>query len=478
MFRRFYKLVHENRNTESGSAMIFAIMVLMLMLLSVTLVTSSSVTDAKNTTSLQYRELMKQSAIAGIQNALLVANNSLPSDYAGFASEFDKYRCTTPDLHTSAAKNQCFGNFATTTLGTQTNLAPTPSNVAVGKLTATGLSTSVNVYWRWFTQKLAFTGGQSGYYVYAVGYSTTAGVTDRVVLQAEFTALTVDAATYQYSDQAQTTGIPVYRLDTISPWQYGLTGVNNVTIAGKLYSAESTLTTDPSTSTDWSESSVATSGTITFTASDTGPRGVSYATAGDLATCGSICDSRSSVARGYALQYNLNLGAAGSPCPNAASTYPAVWNSSSGFPTLAALNGNSSFGNVYCVQTANFNGNQELPATYDTSDPLQIYVFGSTSISNGVQINKNGRPTALQLFTQGVITQPTNANASANIHMLAASSAGTCTVGQGIWFGALNCTSITIGANAKMYFDATASTLNPSANGITIWSSRYYYELT
>lgn len=477
MLIKLNRFIRKERDKESGSAMIFAMMILMVMLLSVTLITSSSLSAYKNSSTLQVREVLKQAALAGIQNSMLRANNSLPSDYAGYTSLFEKYRCNTPNLSSMEAKLNCFGDLSSNSPGTEYNNANPVSDVAVGQFYATGYSEGLDASWRWFTQKLAFN-GQTAYYVYAIGYSTDPGVTETVVLQAEFSSIIVDAAGYQYSDISGSKGIAMYRQDVLSPWQHGITGTESITVSGNVYSDDSNIVLIP-TGEFWNASSAATNGTITLNSATSGPAGISFATDGETSTCIG-CETRTKTIRSYLLKYSPALfnGGVETLCPQDKSNYvnAATWHNMGDVPLAGDLNGTGDFGKVLCVGSLTINGSVDLPAIYDENSPLIVVVAGNVEITSGSNVNQTKKPAALQIITTTGAFEYDGSSAS-RANMLVASTDGDCIIKGGTFFGSVNCKNVDIQAGSTFYTDITAASVSPSLNGVTIWTSRYYYEL-
>lgn len=421
---------------EEGSALIFAILLVMVLTLTVVLVTGTAITSANSARELVTRDLLRQAAEAGLNNAVLQANQT-----------------TTNVLETR------IGSGAAAT-GAMTGTTSTKTNADLG------------LRWRWYTQKVIFPGEQAGYYVYSEGYSTVPGMTEKVTLRAQFLSNRISSATY-------TTSSNVISYEGANPWETGIAGLNSVTVqsGAKVYVADSNYGPNPS-GTNSVGSTVMSNNGVAIQDTASGVRSITFGANRTSAVCtGAGCNGVGQTYRGsdYGLTAVSKQFLAGGKCPPG-TTYP-VWRSSQNNGVLNLPSGS-------CVSELIFDRDTTIPASFSKTSPLVIFNTGSTTVWKGARVNTNNVPMAFQIYSNGStsIGDPANvANASnpTRAQFEYASALGSCHVYSGAaYFGVLNCSNVTLATGSITYIDLGAkeiTSLDPAAR--KVWYATYVEEL-
>lgn len=436
MFRLIEKL--KNRDREDGSSLIFAILVLMILLLATVVVTATATTAAGTARSLISRDTLKNAAEAGLQSAIVAANNST----------------------------------ATNVLESKRNVA----NAVTGTMTVDNNSGRQDgeIKWRWYTEQVVFPGKVVGYYVYSTGYSTdTGGIETGVTLRAQFKPLLVTGA-----NSADGTKIEYY-IGAESIFQQGITAStttsNNILVesTAKVYTADSFYGHTPS-GTSSTGASLATNGTVQVESGS----GIQYIsidkTPSSGAPCsGTGCASIGISSRGYGINTE-NISSKGLPA-NCTTTL-GIWRASSN-------GGKLNIPQDSCVTGLIFDINTTVPANWSNSTPLRIFNSGNTTIDKGVTVNTTNSPQSLKIYsTSGKLTLGTTGTGTGtSFSGYFGSVTGQCEIaGSTKYFGALSCGSVILRAGSVFYLDLASRGLSPTYNYTgqrKIWLNDFVEEL-
>lgn len=424
-------------NQEQGSAFIFAVLLLMVMTLTVVLITTTTITGAQTASTLATRDLLKQAAEAGLNNALLQANQSSSTNALEVHRGIDN-----------------------------------AANGVMSATTSTVTNSNLNLRWRWYTQQVVFPGQKTGYYVYSEGYSNTAGVDQTLTLRAQFLSVPVSAAKYN-----STTNSPQYVL--ANSWESGLAGLSSMTVEPGVYvyTADSNYGSIP-IGTSTTGTTVVSNNTVVVNTIDSGLRQVNLAHPSSTGTgCDGIgCDTLGVTYRGYTVT-NEALVDVFSPTGNCpAGSYD---------PWIASENGGLlNLPEESCVGSLVFDVDTILPASSSKTNPLKVYSQGSVVVYKGVRVNYTNIPLALQIFSAngslsiGDPAFPTGVDNSYAAFEFATHN-GSCQVhDKATYFGVFSCANSTLGSGSVVYMDLAAreiASTNPNARNI--WSLTYTEEL-
>lgn len=452
-----FNSILRRRSQEEGSSMIFAILVMMVMLLATILVTSYAVTAAVTANKLGSRDVYRSSALAGIQNAMLSANNN-----GTYSDVLERHRGS--------------------------------ANAVTGNYDSSASNRSDAVKWAWYTERVVLSGQRVGYYVYSTGWSDQDGQDKGVKLRAQFDPVLVTGGKWIAASDKETNGHVSYSISYDSPYQLGLTGLNEVTVEGsaKFYSSDSYYGNQPSGTTSNKTSIAANSldstgkqSTINISATTSGLQQKSFtAPVNGISPCtGAGCDISGTTYRNYDLNLNdvtaiVNGGTLGNgntvagKCTNPAG----IWRASE-HAGVMDIPGDS------CVQQIIFDVNTTVPATYSTNTPLKIYSATGVNVYKGVSVNSTNSPAALRITsaTGDVnVGDPNNVYGASNTYFggYITTAQGRCQVNTATtYFGAMACNRVNLLTGATFYQDLASYSVNTNVTQRNVWSQAYLEEL-
>jgi hypothetical protein len=389
-----------DENKERGVTLAFAILILFLVISVGAAIVSLALTATVGSRNLNYTMAYQAASDSALANAVLVANSP-----DGGKASLEAHNGSTQAV--SGALNQA--------------------------------SSSYPVKWRWYTAPVASSSAaQRAYYVYADAYTRNPNQPDarhvRVILQ-PLAAAKATAAGSKIT----------YVSDPSAVYAFGPYGINSVNLLSgtKIGSYDSLVIRAPANSDG--NTSVGSNGTLNL---DTGSGLNQFFASGDAAQClGNGCAGITTTTNDYKVSLDGITTLVATACPNDPTTYPS-WSASSG---TQLVNGG-------CYNTLNFDANTPIGL------PTKVYVKGNITVSSGAQVNYNGLPTSLQIYSQvgstatlnnGTTSAPTYFNgviAGANLNCT-----DTATTASNIptlsLYGSLACNRITLGPATQTWVD-------------------------
>lgn len=432
------------KENEQGSSMIFAILVLMIFLFATVIVASTAVTSASTSKELTSREVLRMSAEAGLENALLNANNNS----SGFSSFWTG------------------------------GVSIGPSNVVTGTLATSSVSgrQTGEVKWEWHAESLG--GTTPCYYVYSTGYSTqTGGKAKGVSLRTQMCATAVESATVDAD------GTPNYFFGMPNLFQLGVTGTNSIVVKQNALIRSSNGRTPSSSSNPSTGSSISTNGTLKI-GSGTGVKELNFTSSNQAETCEGAGCTETGISQTYR-GFNVNFGATDDAT---------VWNKCplSSYPEWKA----SENGGVWnlpdgaCVGSIKFDVNTVFNGGNTETTPLSIHNIGPTEVSTGVTVNSEGKHIRIYSGTGSLnVGATTGGSTPTTTFFYFATAGGSCNIGnvsnshKTKFFGALACNNIALEQNAELYIDLEAKKAALGSGSIIcsgkkcIWNKTYIEEL-
>lgn len=432
------KLASLSRKTreESGSSMVFALIVMILALTATMLIAGYTLTSLATTRTLNSLSSYDAAADAAINNALLIANSGNGSAILAAHQE--------------------------------------AGNAVNGSLTPAQSSSPVK--WSWYTKAVAVSGQQVDYYVYAVGYSKTPTDSDAKTVRALIAPKAVTGGSYD-------SGVIVYQAQGQAVHQWGLMGLDGITTFSglKVNSFNSYQNLNPTASD--TASAFASNGNITLA----GSTGVNQFAQFGPGTLSSRCNGNGCSSVEVSKQkYNFSLAGITSQvqaaCPLDSSSYPS-WVASANSGVLNTSPSNECFNNVI------FDTNTSLPASASAGNPMFIFAKGDITVNAGVTVNAGRSPVALQIFSQsgsgavfqnGTATSPTVFSGlvgGATIVCVDTSPHDGNTSQTLIIYGSFACSALNFGSSTVLWQDEAANNI-ANSNQPRLWSVVKYENIS
>lgn len=428
------RLMNRMRANEEGNGLIFALLVLFVCISIAAIVAALALTNSASSKNLNGSLAYQAATDTALAHALQVANAPAPN--GGYDVLYN---------HQGAAK------------------------AVTG--TAPGASSSYPVKWRWYSLRVASEGGAANsWYIYADAYKSSPSEVSSRHVRELLDPLTSKSATVETVAGQQRIA---YQANFGSAFQYGLSGVNGATINNaQLYSYDSTASLTPSSSTGAAE--LATNQVLTL--GDNTSLNAFRQFNGATCTPAANCPPTKRIAvRQERFNYNLNgvTLAIAAACPQDAAAYPS-WSSSSN------ATGSNPLRDGQCYNTVRFDTN--YPQLLNRT---RVYVKGDLNVDAGVQVNYQGSPENLQIYSQagsaatfnnGSATSPTYFNAVVAGAGLGCRDTATNPTSPSTLFiyGSLACSTINFGPSSTIWIDAAASNSTPSLNVSTVYQPTYY----
>jgi hypothetical protein len=422
-----HKMRSLKKNSESGSAMIFAIVLTIVTMSIVSLVVAVAMTSLQKTadvTRLTYYEMGAQSAMA---NALSVANS--------------------PN-------------------GTALLAAATPSNPVTGKLSAA--YSDQGIKWSWSATRV----NAAKYYINAIGYRESSDEKLARTLRVTITPLTNVTGAYSTG-----TGKISYTARGDSTSQWGVMGSSSVTLNDgvKFKSYLSSNTLNPSVSTN--QSKVASNGNISLggTSLEVDSLNILNYSSGSSARCTTTaakCAATTQVNTTYGTTLTDIGKKVRAECPAVAQTYP-VWIASENSGVIAPG----------CYNTVVFDVDTKVNAFYTDTNPAKIYVKGNVIVGSGVNVNTGKDPLAFRLYSEGGSSVTLNQGTATNptrFYGVVFTSTAKCTDATTssnpltntnllYIYGNLVCDDVNLGAGTNVWWDELAGEITEDGYVTRIW---------
>lgn len=307
--------------------------------------------------------------------------------------------------------------------------------------------------WCVWTAKVAVTDATSSYYIYSNGYNVD-NPSDGVTIRAIVEPFKVGSGIVDH-----VTGEVRYNISYKSPFQFGITGTNYVTVqpGAKIYSHNFATSTTP-TGTSNVLTTLATDGVFNLPTADIKVKNLSVPKGTNLTTVCKEATARSCITPTYlersadtsyqAVFDNINV-----VCPKNTNEYP-EWRASIDGPSL-----NPSGIGPHCFKSMIFDVDATLPANYTKDNPLTIYVKGNIAAKSRVSIARGANPAALQIRSMGNFSVSENKASSGSVpaYMNGYFLGNTCDTSAAsedlLINGALACSSVTLGPKTTVYID-------------------------
>lgn len=430
MFLKFREILN-NRKNEDGVSLIFALLVLVMLLLVTVIVATTATTSAVTANQLTSGTVLRSAATNGLQNALLVANNSQTSSI----------------LETKRGVGGAV-------YGTVTN--DSNSGRRDGE-----------IKWRWYTEQVVFPGQIVGYYVYSTGYSSVTGIDKGVTLRAQFVPTAATSG-----DWNPTTKAVSYKLSPEASYQWGITGTISVSLedSSKVYGFDSYYGSTPGGANS-TGTAIATNNTVTI-GSGTGIQSSSFTSP---SATGNDCTGTGCAGVGVVYrEFDVNLqSVADKMTTMCGSNNPPIWRASEHGGVLD-LPANT------CVGGLIFDVDTTVPANYTPNSPLAVYSVGDVTVNKGINVNTSNSPGSLKVYSNsGALSVGVSGSGSilSRTNMYMATVTGLCEIAaNSTYFGATACGRVIVRSNAVYYLDA-ASRSGSALTQRNVWTQTYVEEL-
>lgn len=428
------RLLNRMRANEEGNGLIFALLVLFVCISIAAIVAALALTNSVSSKNLNGSLAYQAATDTALAQALQVANAPAPN--GGYDVLYS---------HQGAA------------------------NAVTG--TAPVASSTYPIKWRWYSLRVASEGGSANsWYIYADAYKSSPSE-----INARHVRELLDPLTSKNAIVGGTATGPnvTYQADFGSAFQYGLAGVNGVIINNaQIYSYDSTSSLTPASSTG--SATVATNQVLAL--GDNTSVNIFYKFNGATCTPAANCPPNKGITTVSSL-FNYNLGgvtaATAAACPQDASAYPS-WSASSN------ASGANPLRDGQCYNTVIFDANYAQPL-----NRTRVYVKGNLTVNAGVQVNYQGSPEKLQIYSQagsaavfnnGTAGAPTYFNGVVAGAGLACKDTATTSASPSTLtiYGTLSCSTVSFGPSSTLWIDAAASNSTPNLNVSTIYQPTYY----
>ena len=437
------------RDNESGSALIFAIILTIVTMSIVSMVVALGLTNIQKTmavTSLTYFEMSAQSAIS---NALTVAN--------------------------SANGTQLLRQRQGGAVDSNGNVTNQVTGVLPAAYSDQGLK------WRWYSKRIPGSSATSKYYIFATGYRATPNDAQARTLRVTISSI-ANAKGFYSTGTKNITYTP--GIDAIAQW--GIMGTTGVVLnnGAKVYSYVSDRTLNPTSST--LQGSIASNGNISLggTAVSVDILNIlSYNAANPTRCVGNAeaCADTQQNKHTYGTTAEEVTKKVKAQCPNPAYTYPVFRSSARGFVLTPG-----------CYNTLVFDGNTTISGAYNENNPANVYVKGNIEISSGVDINNGRDPLGLRIFSEGgtkaTFAQGSTAANPTKFYGVMISSTLVCTDGTNsassastsnllYFYGGLVCDKLNFGPGTNLWWDELSGELTQNNNVNRIWYTEVVEEV-
>lgn len=421
------KLQQLRPDSESGMALVYALLILVIFLFATIMVTGITIQSANSTKTYSTQQNGRSVADLGMNAFIAGLNTSKGSDM------LEKYAWK--DSATAGAQEVA------------------PAN-ALCKNVRNVINVKQNQDMRWcvWTAKVATTDAISSYYVYSKGFDQ-ANPSDGTTIRAIIEPFKVGSGIVDHE-----TGEVKYNISYKSPFQFGITGTNEVTVieGAKIYSHDFARSTSPSEANSVM-TTLATDGVFNLPMSDLKVKNLSVPKGSDQATVCKEPNSRSCLTPNYLeraanTSYQPVFDDINKMCPKNVNEYP-EWKASVDGPSL-----NPSGSGPYCFKSMTFDTQTTLPASYTKDRPLTVYVKGNISVKSGVNIARGVNPAALQVRSMGNINVVSDkALGTTPAHVNGYFLGNVCDTSEAtepmFLNGALACSSVKLGDKTTVYID-------------------------
>lgn len=455
MFTKLWETLrkYKTRSEESGSAIIFALVLMIVTFGLVNVVTAFGLNNLNKALFVQSYTNNGLAAETAINNALLVANS--PNS----VSVLNAARAT----------------------------SPTAPNAIKGTISATNTEGIGALKWSWYTERVPGANPLKEYYVHAYGYIDTPNDPYARHFRIKMKSMANVTAIYD-------TGLNqiTYKPQTNAVSQWGIMGSSSVALYNgvNIDSYISDEVTNP-TSNSTERAEIASNGN--FAIKGTNAVNILNMLNYSETTANNRCNiSLYPACTSYnpnPISYRTDLTAIDetvrAQCP--AQTYP-VWRASE---NGGILRPNPATPGKYCYNSLIFDQNTTLETSVTTTNPAKVYIKGDITVLPNIQVNMNKSPLTLRIyseggkladFRQGNVTVPTRISA------YIAGSVLKCTdntllssIPQGMKlyiYGSLACDVISMGGGTQIWWDELSVDLaGTGADVRRLWSADSYEEI-
>jgi len=439
MFVKFNDILERERSKseESGSALIFAILLTLVVMSLATIVTALGLVNIQKTVFTARYTYYALAAETAVSQALLVSNST---------------NGTQQLLNHQGQANAVTGNLQNSYDQLQ------------------------GIKWQWYTQRVSGSSATSKYYIIATGYSTSPTEAAARTIRVTITSVANMRATY-----TTTNGIVYYpRPNAVSQW--GIIGSSQIFLntGAKVSSYISDTNFNPTVTTN--QAQIASNGKVNIVA-NTGVNKVNllnYSSAAPNRCVGTACSTYNQQQISYSTNLQEMASAVATACP--LQTYP-VWIASENSGLLAPG----------CYNSLIFDVDTSIASTYSGTNPANVYIKGDMIVNAGVTVNNAKSPQALRIYSQGGTNAKFNQGVSSSdptkFYGVVAGSALTCTDGTVpatsvggtatlYIYGSLACDVVNIGGKTQVWWDELSTELSGNTTNVRrLWYTEAYEEL-
>lgn len=457
---------YRTRSEESGSAIIFALILLIVTFSLVSTVTAFGLANLQKTLFVQSYTNNGLAAETAISDALMVANSQggtkLLSDFKHKNGE-----------------------------------GPSVSPVVKGEVSSAYSSGNGGQKWVWYTERVSDSSAVAQYYIHAWGFQNTPSDP----YARHFRVKVASYANMKAAKKPDSTQITYYPdPDAVSQW--GLLGSSAFTVnpGANLKSYISDIDTDATK--DTRQGQIGSNGVVNMSSDPNNAKFffgdanagnssrrinlLNWSAADELNPLTNRCAGCSNAEKQYydvvTKNYRTDLTTIATTVETACplQTYP-VWKSSENNGVLVGD----------CYNSLIFDQDTTTPSSATEDTPAVVYIKGDVTVNAGVKVNYGKSPLALRIysqggqdakFNQGTIDTPTRVSAYiAGSVLRCTDGTDSTSVQQGMklyFYGSLACDTINIGGGTQIWWDELSANLSGSGESVRrLWYTVEYEEL-
>lgn len=434
LFIKFANLLKPSNRAESGSAIIFSILLSIIVLSVVSVIIALSLTSVKKTSSSNAYTYFGNAAVAAVNNAVFTANS-----VNGLA---------------------------------KLNAATSPSTAVKGVYNVN--YTDQQLAWEWYATKTSSI-PNAEYTITATGYRVDASDEESRTVVSKIRSVRVSSGSY-----VSATDNIKYEIDPSNLAQWGFYGIDSVQLKnGAVVNSYANSSVVPNTSSVTNkDGAVASNGVVTLGGTATVVsriNSLNYNTNTPVRCSGTNCDITPQKKLDYLPSLDSTTQRALSNCPKTASEYPSFVSSTSG-TTL----------NAGCYNNITIDANTTTASTATSGSPAVIYFKGSLTVKSGKTFNATKVPLTARFFSdtgtsvsleQGTASTPTRFSGLVTGAQLActdngagATTASTQSNAKLFIYGGLACKTIILSGGTIAWWDELMKDVSPSSAPSKIWS--------
>lgn len=448
---RLFRKIQSKKDTESGVAMIVAVLVILVMVGIVTFMTSFAIRSLEKGTSVQNLNSSLNAADTAIANMMTVANSQRNSD----GSVMERHL---------GVGNAVYGSFQANEVDPETG--------------------DGQYSWRWYAEKVNDSSKGTTYEVYATGYKKSVEEKDARTIKMVISSTTVEEISYSSN------GSILYVSSNSGSYAFGAFA-NILVDMGKnakanVYDSNSTIGYPSATLT---KGTIATNENIVMAAGSSANlvflKEMSSESGISALCSGAGCNNTTMSNFAYQMSLNYSRKMANAACPLA--SYP-DW-------VASANGGKITDGGTKCYNNIIFDADTSLATSISTGNQTTMYAKGNITVKPGIEVAKQLRtsqgPNSLQiiasgstkfLMERGTTANPTKFTGLINGMALTCDIGGdsTSTTAHGTaFYGSLACHTVKVQQDSSLWWDKQLEKVlkKGSATASSIWSASSYEEI-